>query len=259
MPPVAQWHVLEYLEMFSVDTWRGIALLALSGMVVAACTGAPQRPADTRPAQAQTQTQACARPALDDPTASAATEVSIGQIAISGTLINRFVAANRAMQAAANADDLATATCNAEGVLYVLVGRFGRNAPPDALTPGMLPADRDPLTDPGLGMAALMIMSEKSAADAIATDILGDDARWRTPTAGWNELDAAVESGTVAEIDSRTMQAIGYARLAQRATSLDEARAHARAGLAATSTALDAARKVLAINCAAMPEVECRV
>jgi hypothetical protein len=106
-------------------------------------------------------------------------------------------------------------------------------------------------------MSAMTVWSESEAVEAISRDILGSSTRWRTPSAGWNELDEAVASGTVAEVDSRTMQAIGWALLVQRATTLDEARTHARAGLAATKTALDAARQVLRVTCATTEGATC--
>jgi hypothetical protein len=231
-------------------------MLALSGLLLSACQKAPSLPSEAPTAQASAQ--ACARPALDDAAALTALESDIGPISLSGTLVNRFAAANRAMEAAAGAGSLATATCAAENVLFLLAGRSGRNAPPDALTPGILPADRDTLTDPGVAMSAMMIMPDPPAAEAIGNGILGDSGRWNTPSAGWSEIDAAVASGTVAQIDSQTMQAIAWALLVQRSANLDEARAHARAGLPATTTALQAARQALAISCVRFPEALCR-
>ncbi len=232
---------------------QGIAALVLM-FLLASCTG---RSAPS-PSPAEASSQACIRPALDDPEALVARQSAIGQVLVPGTLVNRFAAATRAFEAAANAPDVATARCAAENVLYVLSGRLGRYGPADALTPGILPPDRDPLSDPGLAISAMAIMPDPSTVDAIGTGIVGDGARWSTPTAAWNELDAAVANGTVANLDSPTMQAIGWALLTQRAASLDDARNYARSGLAVASQALQTAREVLAAGCAAFPEAECQ-
>ncbi len=233
--------------------------LALAPLLIASCTG-PANPQPLPPAQASEQgsEQGCIRPILDDPAALVALQSGIGQVSVPGTLVNRFAAATRAFQAAADAPDVATARCAAENVLYVLSGRFGRYGPPDALAPGILPADRDPLSDPGLAITAMTIMPDPATVDALGTGIVGSGARWSTPTAAWNELDAAVADGTVAELDSPAMQAIGWALRTQRATTLEGARNHARSGLDVTSKALQTAREVLAAGCTAFPEAECR-
>jgi hypothetical protein len=230
--------------------------LALSGVLLAACATAPTLTSEAPTVQAAAQ--GCERPPLDDAAALIALESGLAPISLSGALVNRFAAANREMEAAASAANLAAASCAAENVLFVLAGRFGRHAPPDAISPGILPADRDPLSDPGVAISAMMIVPDPPAAEAIGTGIVGKRERWSKPTDGWGELDAAVASGTVADLDSKTMQAIGWALLVQRASNLDEARGHARAGVAATSTALQAARQALAISCATFPEALCR-
>jgi hypothetical protein len=230
-------------------------LLALTGLLLVACNRTPALPAEAPTAQAA---QSCVRPALDDAAALTALESTIGPISLSGVLVNRLAAANRTMESAASADSLMAATCAADSILYLLTGPAGRHAPQDALMPGILPADRDPLSDPGVAISAMSIMEDPPAVEAIRTGIVGDMARWNTPTASWNEIDAAVGNGTVAQIDSPTMQAIGWALLVQRSASLDEARGHARAGTAATTTALQAARQALAVSCVRFPEALCR-
>jgi hypothetical protein len=207
----------------------------------------------------QTAGQSCARPILDDPAASAATDVTYGQISVPGVMVNRFAAAARAMQAAADARDMDTARCGADNILYVLVGRGSRHAPADALSPGILPLDRDPLSDPGLAMTAMSIIGDQAAVDTIATGLVGNQARWTMPTTGWNELDAAVANGSVATLDSPAMQVIGYALLIQGATTLDEARSHGRAGLPVVLTALQTSRDVLSAGCRSVPEAVCRL
>jgi hypothetical protein len=235
----------------------GILLVALTGLLLAACTNSPSLSSpEASPAQASAQS--CPRPALDDAAALTALESDIGPISLSGTLVNRFAAAHRSMEAAAGAGSITTASCEAENVLFLLVGPYGRNAPPGALTPGILPADRDPLSDPGVAMTAMMIMSDAPAAEAIGSGILGDMARWSRPTAGWTEIDAAVTDGSVATLDSQTMQAIGWALLVQRSASVDEAHRYARSGIAATSTALQSARQALDVSCVTFPEARCR-
>ncbi len=237
---------------------KGLIALALTPLFLISCNIRQQVSVpDASPAQ--TSEPGCARPILDDPAAVVALQSNIGQVSVPGSMVNRFVAATRAMQAAADARDTATVQCGAENVLYVLSGRFGRYGPADALTPGILPADRDPLSDPGLAITAMTILPDQTAIEAIGTGIVGSINRWSTPTAGWNELDAAIADGTIAALDSPTMQVIGYALLIQRAGALDEARDAARAGLAVARTTLQTTRDVLASGCASFPEAECRL
>lgn len=230
--------------------------LLAAGLLLVACARAPSMPGSSPSVQAAVQV--CQRPALDDTAALRAQQSDIGAVHLSGTLVNRLAAAHREMEAAAAAGDLAAATCAAENVLYVLVGRQGRNAPADALAPGILPADRDPLTDAGLALAAMAMMPEPSGVEAITQGILGDVGRWSAPTAAWSEIETSVENRTVGDLDSKAMQAVGWAMLIRRASSPEEARRYARAGASATSAALEAARTALAISCEAFPEAQCR-
>jgi len=193
----------------------------------------------------------CPRPEIDDPEATAAAARGVPQVILSGVLLGRFAAAEKSMQVAAEAKDQPTANCAAENVMYLLVGRFGRNAPPDALAPGILPADRATLSDPGVAISAMSIMPDQEAVDLIADGILGDAARWTTsPALAWSDLEAAVVSGRSSDLDSQAMQTIGWAMAVQRAPSLDEAKRNARSGLEAVRKGVEVGRKVLAINCA---------
>jgi hypothetical protein len=164
------------------------------------------------------------------------------------------------MEAAAEAKDQPAASCAAENVLYLLAGRFGRNAPPDALAPGILPADRETISDPGVAISAMSIMTDQAAVELITSGILGDPGRWMTsPASAWSDLEAAVVSGRLPELDSQTMQAIGYAMLIQRSQNLDDAKRNARSGREAVRKAAEAARQVLAINCESHPEAYCGI
>jgi hypothetical protein len=202
----------------------------------------------------------CPRPAIEDREAVLAQDRGVLQVALSGNMRGRFVAAEKAMEAAAEAKDQPAASCAAENVLYLLVGRFGRNAPPDALAPGILPADRETISDPGVAISAMSIMQDQAAVELIASGILGDPARWTTsPALAWSDLEAAVVSGRLPDLDSQAMQAIGYAMLIQRSQNLDDAKRNARSGLEAIRKAAEVARQVLAINCESYPEAYCGV
>jgi hypothetical protein len=202
----------------------------------------------------------CPRPGIEDSEAVMAVERGVPQVMLSGVMLGRFAAAEKAMQAAAEANDQPTANCAAENVMYLLVGRFGRNAPPDALAPGILPADRETISDPGVAISAMSIMPDQPAVDLIAAEILGDPARWTTsPALAWSDLEAAVVSGRLSQLDGQAMQAIGYAMLIQRSSNLDEAKRNARTGVAVIRKAAEVSRHVLAINCASYPEAYCGV
>jgi len=172
---------------------------------------------------------------------------------------DRFEAARLAMQVVRDAPTINVAQCGAKVTLDVLVGPSGRHTSSTAFSPGMLPADRPQLTDPGIALAIYDTSRNDRVKSEISKGPLGDPGKWREPQKRWDELDAAVARGNsgVSALDSSLLRLVGWALLVQKASDVGAANAIGASGVTDAQAGVDATRAALDALCANAQDARC--
>lgn len=236
----------------------GLLLLCLGAALPSACGGATPTPSP-RPAAGAHDLAPAASPT---PRVSAAWRTdSWPLLPTLAVLVQRLERADQALAAVREAADLEEAHAAARWALDLLVGPGGRHAGPFTLSPGVLPADGEAVSDPGLALAAYDAASDPAVREAIERVLLGDVDRWRQPARRWDEMDAAIAAWTprdnsVASLDGHLPRVVCWTALILDAPSLARAQEYASHGALHLDLSLQAARQALAAAAASPPQDE---
>jgi hypothetical protein len=181
-------------------------------------------------------------------------------------LWDRLRMAERALAGVESSPDLDAAHCAGRVVVALFSGTSGRHASVLSFSPGVLPADRDPLLDSGLAFNAanlLLATGYESEGVQMSRALLGDFESWYQPSARWDEIDAAVADwapggDSISALDGTALRVTAWGLIVAQASTLDGARGAASASAADVGASLQVVRDTLHAICTESEEPVCR-